>query len=268
MSSVQQERRDEYSVGDQVFVIRRAYAGKQSTHRGTVVEKHSAAALVRIDGKGGKPSHKEMVAWGKLMRCPTEAPILKAENTGKSTETLLRAVPTAFSNVKLAPPSEEEPELLRPKPAALAPQPVRVEPTVQAPVAQEVPATAAPSQSRSKGLKFDDGLTAYLDLGQSQLRELEAKQKDLIAIAAACDAEVDEMLKEAERKAEELVKEADRSRTKASALEKQILALRTLTELATTSLAVLAAEADDEDEEDEEELRPYAFSGQEQQASL
>jgi hypothetical protein len=263
MSSLQQERRDEYAVGDKVYVIRRVYAGRQSTHSGTIVEKCAATALVSIDGKNGKASHREMVAWNKLARCPAEKPISIAENLNSqrptdSTQTLLRAVPPAFSNVKLVgeAPQPEKPES---KPAATAAQQVRIERPIQqaAPVAQEVPAADAPSAPRTRGLKFDDDLTAYLTLGQTQLGSLEAKQKDLLAIADECDAE-----------AEKLVKEADKSRSRAASLEKQILALRTLNELATASLAVLADQVEDEEDDEDELSYRSAFSGREQQASI
>lgn len=165
-----QSLRAKFAPGDEVLVERRAYAGRQTIHRGEIVEKQPQVAIVRFAGRKGRT--REEVPYQRLRKVPGHQP----SNDGSE---VLRAVPPALS--ALAPPQP-------PQPTA----PLQVQPTVQLQAPQAVAAAINPE------------ITAWLEMGvaladtqRAKIRQLRKESEELADQAQKLTDASDSKLEEA-----------------------------------------------------------------------
>lgn len=205
-----QALRDSFDVGDEVHVRVRGYRGAEGGLRlGTIMSKESSFALVRFD-KG-----PQKIPYKRLMRVRTAKPVvLEAPNDSRPSHTALRAVPSAFENVRLldgrskqqrseryraqqamftpaTEPDEQEPPP-PPPPEPVVPPPPPAPPVPTAPEAHAAASTPA-------------DVAAWMDMGQSLLPSLKLTAERLRSEAQILADQAQELMDQSDTR----LKEAD-----------------------------------------------------------
>jgi hypothetical protein len=236
--------RDSFCDGEEVYVLRRQYAGKQTVHRGKIIQKHATMASVSFPGRRGNSGKTEVIPYNRLSKTPPldetiQKPVVAQNQQHPS---VLRAVPTAFAQ-KLQESSTEPSARQANVPAAV---PKQHEPT---PLPSRAPAARATATSQpapiAQGRKvdmddsaddhevtphqtpdaIDPEIIAWMEMGSGLIDRLRSKRAQLKDESEQCAAD-----------AERLADLADAKLAEAKALDKQISGLENFGRMAESAL--------------------------------